>query len=165
MKQSLYEIEKKYLVLAEQLNENGGELTPELEQELTISNKDLQTKGVNYAFIIKDFENSNQVIDNEIKRLKRIKEVNEKTIARLEYSISNAMKLFGIDKIETPILKISFRRSESVEVLDLNLLNKKYIKTSKPIESADKDLIKKDIKDGKNIQGAILKINQNLQIK
>ena len=54
MKLSLYTIEQNYLTLVENLIDNGGELTPELETELAITKQDLQNKGVCYGFIVKD---------------------------------------------------------------------------------------------------------------
>ena len=53
MNLSLYEIEKDHLQLVEQLIENGGELTPDIEAALALNEQNLTTKGTNYGFVIK----------------------------------------------------------------------------------------------------------------
>jgi hypothetical protein len=104
------------------------------------------------------------IIDNEIKRLQQAKRSREKTIERLKDTIELAMLTFDIDKIETPLIKISFRKSESVEVEDVNNLPALY-KVVKVSESADKLKIKDALKSGMFIEGCSIKTNRNLQIK
>ncbi len=164
MKLKLYEIQQEYISLAEQLIDNGGELTPELENSLQINREQLESKGQCYGFIVKDLESDIDKIDGELKRLTALKSSRNKTIDKLKETISKAMELHEIEKLETPTLKISFRKSESVEVPDPNLLDKNYM-VSKTTEQPDKEKIKYYLKQGVSIQGAILKQNKNLQIK
>ena len=44
MKLTIYQIEQSYNQLAEELIENGGELTPSLEEALAITEEQLQNK-------------------------------------------------------------------------------------------------------------------------
>ena len=72
------------------------------------------------------------------------------------------MNLYSIEKVESPALKLSFRKSESVEIsenLDQRFMIEKI--TLQP----DKVAIKEAIKKGEQVEGAVLVINQNLQIK
>jgi len=72
------------------------------------------------------------------------------------------MLVFGIDEIKTPIVKINFRKSETVEI-DENL-SEEYIKTT--ITTApDKIKIKQAIKDGIVVYGARIVEHKNIQIK
>lgn len=164
MKLSLYEIELSQLQLVEQLIENGGDLTPELEEALTLNKENLETKGTNYGLIIKQIESECDIIDAQIERLNKLKKSRNNSIERLKNNISTAMQIFDIEEIKTPILKINFRKSESVEVDDLKLLDRKFI-TTKVTESADKTAIKEAIKAGETVMGATLKQNKNIQIK
>lgn len=164
MKVSLYQIEQKYLTLVESLIENGGELTPELETELAITKQDLQNKGVCYGFIVKELEGNIDLIDLEIKRLNALKKPLVNSIDRLKNNLSQAMQMFDVTELKTPLLKINFRKSESVEVTDIDLLDADFVKTT-ITKAADKVAIKEAIKQGENVQGAILVTNQNLQIK
>lgn len=164
MKLSLYNIELEYLTIRDQLIENGGELTPEIEASLVINEQNLTTKGTNYGFVIKDLEAEISVIDSEIERLKKLKESRNNAIERLENNIKTAMTIYGLEEIKSPVLKINFRNSESVEVVNIDLLDKEYT-TTKTTISADKAKIKQAIKDGKTVIGAVIKQNKNLQIK
>jgi hypothetical protein len=96
--------------------------------------------------------------------LQQAKKSREKTIQRLKDTIEMAMNTFEVDKIETPLIKISFRNSESVEVTDVNDLPNEF-KTIKLTETADKLKIKDALKSGMFISGCSIKTNRNLQIK
>ena len=164
MKLSLYEIEKTYLSIVEELIENGGELTPSLEAELNINKEELQNKGICYGFMVKELEMQSDTIDIEIKRLQALKKTRTNTIDKLKNNLSQAMQMFGIEELKTAIIKINFRKSESVEIEDLALLDSQFIKVV-TTKTADKVAIKDAIKSGESVQGAILQTNSNLQIK
>ncbi len=164
MKLKLFEIEKEYIALAEKIIDNGGELDEDLEQSLQINREQLETKGQCYGFIIMDIEHDIDIIDVEIKRLQALKTSRNKTVDRLKETLTNAMNLYEIEKLETPILKISFRKSESVEVENVDLLAAKFV-NEKTTLTADKTKIKDAIKNGELVVGAVLKSNQNIQIK
>lgn len=164
MKLSLYSIEKSQLELVEALIDNGGELTEELEAALALNRDNLEVKGTNYGFIIKQLKAEVSIIDAEIERLNALKKSRVKSIERLENNLSVAMQIFDIDKIESPVMKISFRKSESVEIDDVNLIDKKYINV-KTTETPDKAAIKDAIKAGEIVIGAHISVNKNIQIK
>ena len=67
-------------------------------------------------------------------------------------------------KFETPRVKISYRKSDTVDIYDIDLLPKEYIKEKVEV-SADKTALKKDIKSGKEINGAKIVTNLNMQVK
>jgi methylthioribose-1-phosphate isomerase len=69
-----------------------------------------------------------------------------------------------VPEIKTPLIKINFRKSESVIVMDVNDLPAEY-KVVKVTEQADKVKIKDALKKGEQILGCELVINQNIQIK
>lgn len=165
MNKSIYQIEVAHRNLVEELIENEGELTPELETQLAISYEDLQQKGVAYTFVIKDQEGVISQIDAEIKRLSDLKKRKEKAVEKLKETLVNAMEVFGVQKLESPIVSISLRASESVEVLHLAMLDEEYKKCSTPVWSADKLKIKQAFKDGKTVEGANLIKKNSLQIK
>jgi hypothetical protein len=161
---NIYNIQTEYQLLVNELIENGGELTPELELALQINKDNFHSKSENYAYVTKQFDGEMDIIDNEIKLLQQAKKSREKTIQRLKDTIEMAMNTFEVDKIETPLIKISFRNSESVEVTDVNDLPNEF-KTIKLTETADKLKIKDALKSGVFISGCSIKTNRNLQIK
>ena len=164
MKLTIYQIEQSYNQLAEELIDNGGELTPELETALAITEEQLQNKSVAYSFVIKQMDADIDTIDAEIKRLQNAKKQREKASEYLKERIKHAMELFSIDEIKTPLVKINFRKSETVEVENVNELTSAY-KTIKIVETADKAAIKSAIKNGAVIPGCSIVEHRNLQIK
>ncbi len=141
-----------------------GEFTPEIEQALAITQEQLQEKSLQYTYVIKNLEADSQAIDNEIKRLKAMKEAKDNAIDRMKEAVRNAMLAFGIDKIESSLFKLSLRRSESVEVVNIDQLPESLTTVKKTV-SADKVKIKEAIKAGQNVEGAVIVENFSLQIK
>jgi hypothetical protein len=164
MKLTIYQIEQSYNQLAEQLIDNGGEITPELSEALAITEEQLQNKSVAYSFVIKQMDADVDIIDAEIKRLQAAKKQREKASDYLKDRIKHAMDLFSIDEIKTPLVKINFRKSETVEVENVNALPNVY-KTVKVTETADKVAIKAALKDGAEVTGCSIATHRNLQIK
>ena len=162
MKKSLYQITREAAEIASQLEE--GELTPELETALVISQNELQEKAINYAYAIKGVEDDVTAINQEIKRLQAMKASKQTAIDRMKEAITTAMQVNGIEKVTSPTLNLSFRHSESVEIDSLDNLPE-YFKTVKTTVTADKTRIKKAIKDGQPMKGAKIIENFNLQIK
>jgi len=158
----LYEITNEAQYLAALLETE--ELTPELEAELLINQEQLQIKGINYAKVISNYQGESDQIDAEIKRLKAMKESRDKKVTWLTESLKRAMLVSGIEKIESPLFKISLRRSEAVEVEVPEALPVDW-QVRKVTITADKVGIKKAIKEGYAITGARLVENFNLQIK
>lgn len=159
---TLFEITQEVIELASLLEE--GEFTPELEQQLAITREELDSKAENYVKVIRSVEGDISAIDAEIKRLKEIREGKTRVVDRMKDALSTAMTAFKVDKIETALMKLFFRKSESVEILDETLVPEQY-KLSRVVVNPDKILIKKLIKSGESIPGAEVVEKLNLQIK
>jgi len=159
---NLFNIKQEYINLVNTIIDNNGELSPELSQALVINETELKEKAINYGYVIRSFEYENDIIDAEIKRLKALKEQKEKAIQKLKDAVTDAMNLYSIEKVESPALKLSFRKSESVEISEN--LDKRFM-IEKVTLQPDKVAIKEAIKKGEQVEGAVLVINQNLQIK
>jgi len=151
----------------ERIEDAEGVLDESTALALEINSEEVQVKGGNYGLMIRKYEGDIAAIDAEIKRLTALKKSKVSTVGRLKESISNAMQLFGITKIETPIIKLSFRKSTRlVETDDYNLTNlpEKYL-TREEVVKVDKKAITADLKAGESVVGYELQDNQNLQIK
>jgi hypothetical protein len=161
---NIYQIQNEFqLIIAEVIN-NEGEITPELETALTINKEQLQSKAVDYSYVIKQLDSDCEQIDAELKRLQQLKKVRTNLAERLKNTISDAMNLYEVEKIETPLIKLSFRNSESVEITNESQLDACFIVT-KTVTSPDKKAIKDAIKNGVLVEGATISYNKNLQIK
>jgi hypothetical protein len=93
-----------------------------------------------------------------------MKESNDRVIDRMKDAVRNAMVSSGIDKIESSLFKLSLRRSEAVEVVNIDQLPESLVTVKKTV-SADKVKIKEAIKNGIPVEGAVLVENFNLQIR
>lgn len=161
---NLFNIQQQYLHIASELCANDGELTQELIDALEVNQEQLQEKAVNYGYVIKQLGHEVNAVNEEIKRLTDIKKRNEKAIERMETAISNAMQLYGIEKVDSSFLKLSFRKSESVEIVNEAQLAPEYL-TTKTTTTPNKVAIKSAIQSGVEVEGAIIVTNKNLQIK
>jgi len=159
---SIYVISEEARNLASSLEE--GEFTPEMELALVINQNEIQEKAINYAYVVKTFEGEVSLISEEIKRLTAIKKAKESAIDRMKDAVLSAMQIYSIEKVSSPTMNLSIRRTESIEVPLLELLDDRFV-TEKIVKSADKIGIKKAIKDGEMIEGAFIQANYNLQIK
>lgn len=69
----------------------------------------------------------------------------------------------GGQKFKSPKVSISYRRSESVQVDDMSLLDDDYLKYAEP--TVDKTKVKQALKAGIELRGVQLVESQNIQIK
>lgn len=161
---NIYKIETEYRDIISVLVENGGELTPEIEQALQINQKDLYRKSESYAYAIKELDGEIDIIKSEIERLQALITKRDKSISRMKETVLKAMELYEINKIETPMIKISVRESEVIEIINENQIEPIF-KVEKVTINISKSAIKEAIKSGISVDGAIIKKNKSLQIK
>lgn len=160
---SIYELNKNYQEVSALLE------TAETEEELQAINDTLEMldcsieeKVENTAKYIKNVESDIEGIKAEINRLTALKKQKERNTEWLKSNIEYALKTKGIEKLEVGTFKCGYRKSESVEVEDLNALPMDYIKTKM---EPDKTAIKKALKAGEELIGVRLKTNMNFYIK
>ena len=121
--------------------------------------RDEKIEGVALGY--KNEDAKAKAIEAEIKNLKERMERHKK---RAEgYKQFLAMVLEG-QKFETGKVAVSYRKSEAIEVADVDKLPEEYRRVVTTVE-ANKQQIKTDIKAGKEIPGAALLVKQNIQIK
>ena len=161
---SLYRISTDLLDLLSQIEENEGEITEEIASALTINQEQATVKMADYGLAIKALEGYAALAKEEEQRVQKIRKTYENTAQRLKEKVVEAMTLFGMEKVETPTMKLSLRKSTSTVIDDMEALPKDY-KTVKVETVADKTAIKKAIQSGNEIQGAHLEESQSLQIR
>lgn len=181
MGKSLFDIEQQmYDLLEFNVDSETGEII-ETEEEF---NKlydsiqlDLHTKLDNTICLNKLIDGELEVIDKEIKRLTAEKSARIRKRDWLKNRVDNFIRRQFTDengnldteglnkyKLTLPHSKISYRKSTSVDVYDLNAIPKEFIKI-KTETSADKTAIKNAINDGKEVSGAKLVTNYGIQLK
>lgn len=119
---SIFNIQQNLYAIFDSIEENEGEITPELEEALTIKREEFSTKIQGYVAYIKQLELDNKGIKEEIARLKDLQKSKEKTIDNLKKIMAMAINAFGdTNKSGTKFLdygtgKVSIRKSDSIEV-------------------------------------------------
>ena len=123
---NIFDIQQDLYSIFEQIEENGGELTEELEQKLDITQESFKSKVEAYINVIKQTKNDIELCKQENKRLKERQQVKQNLIDRLSNIIIGAVEQFG-DTTEqgTKFLdygtgRISVKNTESVELNALN---------------------------------------------
>lgn len=125
---NIYEISQTLLNIYNELEENGGELTEELEKALTITQTDFKQKVRDYVSVIKQIDLDITGIDQEVKRLKSYKESKAKLKERLSAILANAIDMFGEHTksgnayVDLGDEKVSVRNTTKVEV-DTDMVN------------------------------------------
>ncbi|MDR3169641.1 MAG: siphovirus Gp157 family protein [Candidatus Peribacteria bacterium] len=89
-------------------------------------------------------------MEEEMKRLKELKESRENKIEKGKERISYLLQQAKIEKMNTEFNKLSFRSSESVEILDEDKIPEQFRKIKTEIKP-DKTAIKEAIKAGKTV--------------
>lgn len=119
---NIFNIKQELLAIFDELEENGGELTPELEEQLNITQEEFRDKIKSYSNIVKMLENDIIDIKAEKARLNDLQKSKEKTIERLKKIMIDAVELFGdTTKSGSKYLdygtgKISIRNTQVVEI-------------------------------------------------
>lgn len=161
---TLYGITAELNGILAQLEELGGEITPELEQALAINEEQFVAKAEDYGHAILNLKGMAAAAKAEKERLAALQKFYENTQKRLTDALSNAMQVFGHEKVENATMRLSLRHSTATEVDDLDQLPAEF-KTTKVEVVADKTAIKKAIQEGEDVPGAHLVENVSLQIK
>lgn len=109
-------------------------------------------------------------IKNLVAEAKMVKEEKDNLAARQKACENKAESLkkylasaLGGEKFKTSKVSISYRKSKSVEVEDITLLDDDYLKFKEP--EADKTKIKKALEEGISLEGVSLVEKNNIQIK
>ena len=119
---NIYNIEKDLLSILDELEDNEGELTPELEEKLIIKQDEFKAKIKSYSNIIKMLECDIKAIKEEKDRLNNLQKSKEKTIERLKKIMIDAIEMFGNSTktggkyIDYGTGKVSMRNTHAVEV-------------------------------------------------
>lgn len=161
---NIFQIQQDYFNLMAEIEEEGGILLPEVEEALLANEDEFNNKVENCVRMIKHWEGEVDTIKKEIDRLTRLKKAKETSIESIEDNVANALLSREIDKLTVGTNKLSFRKSETLEVTDPEGVPEEFVK-SVTTETIDKTGLKKWIKDGNTTDSAYIKENKNLQIK
>lgn len=122
MAKSIFDIDRELLDIFEELEENGGELTPEIEERLKLSKEEVTSKVKNYVEYINKLKADKAAIKAEKDRLTALDKSKDNTIKSLTNLVLYAINAFGKEDkkgkkfFDWGTGKVSIRPSTSVEV-------------------------------------------------
>ena len=165
----LYEIADNYLEFLEAIE--NGEVPDEAITDTLESITDVfEDKADSIACLLKNLDADIEGIKAEEKRLSERRKSKEAAYQRLKQYLSDTLIRSGITIIETARNRISFRKSQSVCILDEAIFidwatkNRDDLLSFKP-PTINRTAVKKALKDGEEVTGAIIEEKQNLQLK
>lgn len=160
---SIYELNKDYAELSAMLEaaETEEEIQA-IQDTLEMINVSIEEKLENTGKFIKNTESDITGIKAEIERLTAMKKTKENFVERLKNNVEFALKEKGLETLTVGTFKAGYRKSESVEIINLDVIPADFTKVE---IKADKTAIKKALKAGETVEGAEIKVNQNFYIK
>lgn len=153
----LYELAENYKEVATMLEqvEMGSEDWQMIQDTLEAIDDELDVKVQNICIIVKVYKYNRENIKAEKKLLDEVDKLYENKIKQLESYLQEQLQKTG--NLKSTMLygphKLTYRKSVSTEVTDVNALPIEFLKTK--IE-ADKTAIKKALQEGIAITGARL---------
>ena len=161
---SLYELTADYVRAIEQLaTEEDQTKAAEL---LECIGDAFEQKAINVGLYMRGLVGHQESIKAELARLVDLSTAVDAKRAKLEEYLERSMLAVGKDKIESPILKISFRKNPpSVAVLDESKIPPRFfVQAPTPEPRLDKRALLAELKDGA-VDGAELQQTTRLVIK
>ena len=143
---SIFDISEEYLKIIQELEESGGEITPELEERLNITREQLESKLKAYYAIIKQNEALIDLSKDEKNRLNDRQKTKENLIDRLKKIVVYTVEQFGEVKpkaknksLNFDTLGVSLKETDALEIEDVNKIPTMYLKVSYVIKYDDAD--------------------------
>lgn len=122
MGRSIFDIDRELYALYDEIEEAGGEITPEIEEKLELNGQEMTNKVRSITNFINSLNADLLAIKSETDRLAKLKKSKENTITGLTNLVLFAIKKYGVaDKqgkkwIDWGTGKVTIRKSETVEV-------------------------------------------------
>ena len=157
---NLFNIDAELYEVYNEIENNGGEMTPELEATLEITEAERLTKGEGYVYVIKQLRSQSDMIKSEIKRLQELAKRYENSADKLADTLLQSVVAHG--QIKTALVTISSRKSKAVSITDESLLKAEYLRIK---TEPNKTAIKEALESGQEVQGALIVENYSLSIK
>ena len=160
---SLYEINEKILNFRYEIDEETGEILN--IDELDKLNMAFDEKIENLCLYAKSLRAEASAIKDEEKNLKERREAKERKADNIEDYISRNLQ--G-KKFETARVKVSWRKSESVEILNEDAVPDSFLDIQvvrKPMKAEIKKRLKEAEAKGEEIPWAKLNVSNNMSLK
>lgn len=158
----LYKLTENYNNLLELLED---ETIPQnlIEDSLKDVKGEIEDKAENIAKIVKTLDAEAKALKEEEKRLSDRRKSLENRSKGLKTYLQTSLEAVNLKQVKTQLFTVAIQKNTpSVNIVDEKKIPDNYFVTTKEVL---KDLIKKDLKDGKVIDGVELKQSESLRIR
>jgi len=164
MKRNLFNPVMQRLMLLNEIAEAEGVLTPELEEQLTVTDDRVQERVLELLQLRETAKTQILGADAELERLKAVKTAAFNAVELIEKHLLDATLRLG-HPIQAGTYRVGTRSSTATVIDDEKLLPTAYLRVIPESTAPDKTAIGKALKAGEVIPGASLETRQNLAIK
>ena len=126
-KLSLFDLQRLAFDTEAELEENGGELTPEIEEALATTAEQIPQKIDAYKSYLDFLDNRAKLLDDTIKQLQAKKKAAQNAKEHIREYVASTMEAFGLDKIKGEIYTATLRNTTGYEV-DEDMIKVPYYK-------------------------------------
>ena len=129
MAKSIFDIDKELYALYDEIEEAGGEITPEIEEKLELNGQEMTNKVKSITNYINKLKADILAIKSETDRLAKLKKSKENTITGLTNLVLFAINNYGTEDkkgkkwIDWGTGRVGIRKSVSVELDDKKIEN------------------------------------------
>ncbi len=113
---SLYDLQALAFRTELELEENGGELTPEIEEALATTESQIPAKVDAYKGYLDFLDGRVELLKAAIQEMQRKKKAVENAKERVKDYVKQTMLSFGLDKIKGEVYTASLRETKSLKV-------------------------------------------------
>lgn len=113
---NIYGLTTRLLEIGQELEDNGGELTPELEQALEETTGSLAEKADGYRGLLAMLDDRADNIDRRIKELQAMKKTTDNARKRIKEYVISAMIAAGMTRIEGKTSLLYLRKTTSLNM-------------------------------------------------
>lgn len=158
----------EYAAIQAAVQRAEGELTPEMEQALSLAHGNLSNKVQAYHHVMLEKRALIAAAEKDKKRLEKFIRLEKAKVARMQLMVEHAARTMGKQKEGAYVLKVGTLRlratpSKQVVIHDLGLIPAEFLRYPKP--EPRKDLIKAKLATGAAVPGASLETNYNPSIR
>lgn len=162
MKQNLFQITADQRLLIEALEETGGEITPEIEAAMAITAENFERKAEAYSATIAECKATEAAIADELRRLTAYRKTMQNIQARMRERLTEAMKVFEVQKMTAGTYRLSLRRSTAVAITDEEAIPDSFFEYEPKLK---RDELRKALLEGAQIEGAQIEEKTTIQIR
>lgn len=134
----LYQVVDELALIGEQLEENGGELTPEIDAQLMALEGAFQQKVERVVLFMRNLDATAAAADGEANRLAEIGKRKRAVAARLKEYLKTQMEFAGIPKVETPLCSVRIQKNSRPSISyagELDTLPEGFIRITRSFDS------------------------------